>query len=146
MNKLAQWIYAYKLCRKYNILWMPVFRLSHAEFKMTYYKDYKKTECTVFINPFYQGFMDSFLHEVGHILRHRRMYYRAKSCAEYEQSVADTMKEEYIAWKFAKRVQKNRFDSTRARELFQTYWKRAKREYGCAQKATDVFHSYDRML
>jgi len=146
MNKLSQWIYAYKVCKKYDISLNPFHTLSHAAFEFSYWRNYKKSKSTIHINLFYHDFLQSFLHEVGHCLRHRRAYNKATSCENYEQSVSDTMKEEYIAWKFSKRTLKSNFNKTRARDMFKTYFKKACREYGCKQKAADVFYSFDRLI
>lgn len=136
MNKLSQWVYAYNICKKYNITLNPFFGLSHAEFNFRYGLKYKKSKSTILINPFYQDFLQSFLHEVGHCLRHRRVYNKANSVEIYEINVSDTMKEEYIAWKFSKRVLKDQFNKNNARNMFKTYFLRACEEYGCQQKSS----------
>lgn len=142
---IKDWLYAIAVCKKYKIWWNPFFKLTHAEFQMSYKRYWKEADCIVRINPFYKGFIDSFMHEVGHILWHRGNYMKAQSVHDYEESVADTLKDEFKAWQFSKLVLKQRFDSNRARWMFKTYFPRYAKEVGTL-KAVDRYYKYDRRI
>lgn len=112
---------------------------------------------TVIINPFYPKFIDSFMHEVGHLQRWDKIY---KKCIymynKHPRIVLDPtrnfnfhtnciLKEEYVAWKFSKRFLKARFDRKRAKDLYKTYFPSAVREWGIT-KATNLYYGYDKNI
>jgi len=67
MNKLAQWIYAYKVCSKYNLK----LRYSFCKGFGQYIWDDKIVSVDFFSN----NFMSIFLHEVGHHVQHQKVNY-----------------------------------------------------------------------
>lgn len=146
MNLIKDWLLAISVCRKYNISWNPFFGLKSAQCVYNFDTQRKK----VMVNPFYPKFIDSFMHEVGHLLRWDKLY---KACAggpmmkvsNFKDQTSCILKEEYIAWKFSKRFLKGRFDKNRAKERFKTYYKQSSREIG-ALKAVDRYYAYDRNI
>lgn len=142
---IKDWLYAIAVCRKYKIWWNPFFKLTHAEFQMSYKRLYKEAKCVIRINPLYKGFIDSFMHEVGHIVRHRSIYMKVNDVYDYECAVSDVLREEYKAWQFSKLALKNRFNKNRARRKFKTYFPRYAKEVGTL-KAVDRYYKYDRRI
>lgn len=142
---IKDWWYALKVCRKYGIRWDPFFGLAKAECWFAWWENYKKYKTTIKINPFYTGFLDSFMHEVGHHIRHRDCYMKASSIAEYEESVSDSLKEEFKAWRYSKLALRGRFNNDRARAMFSTYLPSYIDDKG-QDEAIRVFTSYDKRL
>ena len=143
---IKDWWYAYKVCKKYGIKWNPFHTNKYAMFRFSYYINCKMHKSTIKINPFYpKGFMDSFMHEVGHILRMRRQYSKAVSVADFEKSTSDTLYEEYSAWKFAKRTRRESFNKQRAVKFFQTYFPKQAEAVGSIV-AADQFYKMSRRI
>lgn len=67
MNKLAQWIYAYKVCRKYNLKLIPSLSKDFGEY------DFIKRKIAV--DFFSNKFLTILMHEVGHHVHDRRVRY-----------------------------------------------------------------------
>lgn len=145
MKIIKDWFYAIAVCRKYKIMWNPFFFDGSAEFNFVYYKQYKKWTGVVRIHPFYGGFLDSFLHEVGHCVSLRNAYMKAESIADFEYNTQDKLKEEYKAWEFSKLALKGRFNNHRARAMFSTYLPSIIDKHG-EEKAMVDFANYDRRL
>ena len=144
--RIKDWWYAYMVCRKYGIRWNPFHTLKYAQYTFSYYVNYKKDNSVIHINPFYsKGFMDSFMHEMGHILRMRRQYRKSASVSVFEESISDTLYEEYSAWKFAKRTRKESFNKKRAVSFFQTYFPLQARSVGSIV-AADQFYKMSRRI
>lgn len=142
---IKDWLYAISVCCKYRIWWNPFLFKGSAEFNFIYYKHYKKWRGTVRIHPFYKGFLDSFLHEVGHFISLRNAYKKARSIEEFEKNTQDQLKEEYKAWQFSKLVLKHKFNNKRARAMFSTYLPNAIDRQG-EEKAMKLFANYERRL
>lgn len=143
---IKDWWYAVKVCRKYGIKWNPFFTPTHAEFLFSYKLNYKQSQCTVKINPFYKkGFLDSFMHEIGHCLRFRREYQKTTNIKGFESAISDCLYEEYSAWKFAKRTRKHSFNNKRAASFFQTYFPVQAKAVGSIV-AADQFYKMSRSI
>lgn len=143
---IKDWWYAIKVCRKYGIKWNPFHTGRYACFNFSYYILYRKSKCVISINPFYKkGFLDSFMHEVGHCLRMRREYRKAKNVEEFEDAISDCFYEEYSAWKFAKRTRKSSFNKKRAVSFFQTYFPTQAKAVGSIV-AADQFYKMSRSI
>ena len=145
MKIIRDWFYAIAVCRKYKIMWNPLFFKDSAEFHFTYYKNYKKWRGVVRIQPFYRGFLDSFLHEVGNCVSLRNAYMKADSILEFQYNTQDKLKEEYKAWQFSKLALKGRFNNRRARAMFSTYLPGIIDKQG-EEQAMMAFANYDRRL
>lgn len=146
MNILKDWIYALKVCKKYNITWNPFHNLNSAECSYNFDKRSK----TVMMSPFYPKFIDSFMHEVGHLLRWDKIWERCITSStrpldSFNLRTDCILKEEYEAWKFSKRSLKSRFDKDRARLFFSSYYKCRAKEIG-SLRALDVYYSFDRKI
>lgn len=144
--RIKDWWYAYMVCRKYGIRWNPFHTRKYAEYTFIYYVTCKKSKSTIRINPFYRnGFMDSFMHEVGHLLRMRRQYHNAVNIDAFEEAISDELCEEYSAWKFAKRTRKESFNKKRAVSFFQTYFPSQAKVVGSIV-AADQFYKMSRSI
>lgn len=55
VKRLFEWIYAIRVCFKYKLMWIPRGRGS-----------YDFLEKVVYVSPFIDNFISTFLHEVGH--------------------------------------------------------------------------------
>ena len=146
MNIIKDWIFAIKVCKKYGIKWNPFKKHDCAEFEFTYWYEYKKYESVIKISPFYPKFIDSFMHEVGHCLYHRKLYMKSENHKEYEANANYfKLKDEYLAWRFAKLVLKQRFDKNRARNMFKTYFPSQAKKHGSLITA-DKYADFDYRL
>lgn len=67
MNKLAQWIYAYKVCKKYNLKLYPSLTKDFGE--------YDFIERRITVDFFSKKFLTILMHEVGHHVHDRRVKY-----------------------------------------------------------------------
>lgn len=147
MNLLKDWLLAVRVCCKYNIKWNPFHNMKGAECVYSFNDHSKK----VHINPFYPKFIDSFMHEVGHLRRWDKIYKRciknhSKDPVESFRLRTDCiLKEEYIAWKYSKRFLKDRFDKKRAKLFFKSYYRRAAKEL-TTLVATDRYYAFDRNI
>lgn len=143
---IKDWWYAYKVCKKYKITWNPFHTRKYAQFSFSYYIACKRSSSVIRINPFYpKGFMDSFMHEVGHVLRMRRQYRKAVNVGAFEEAVSDKLYEEYSAWKFAKRTRQDAFNKKRAVSFFQTYFPLQAKAVGSIV-AADQFYRMSRSI
>lgn len=154
---INDWILAFRVCKKYGIKWSIFHNMKSAEASFSF----NGQEKIVFINPFYKGFIDSFMHEVGHLVRWDRIYRESveinkkdrkerkitllNPVANFKLKTSCILKEEYMAWKFSKRFLKNRFDKKRAKNFFKTYYTQSIKEIGI-QKATDAYYAYDKNI
>lgn len=147
MKLIKDWLLALSVCRKYNIKWNPFHWMKGAECVYSF-NDYSKK---ILINPFYPKFIDSFMHEVGHLRRWDGIYKRcvknhSKGPVESFHLRTDCiLKEEYIAWKYSKRFLKERFDEKRAKLFFKSYYRRAVKETSMVV-ATDRYYAFDRNI
>jgi hypothetical protein len=69
---IKDWWYAYKVCRKYGIQWNPFRGTDNASFSVRWDGDRVLTEKKIHMSPFYPHFLETFMHEVGHILLYKR--------------------------------------------------------------------------
>lgn len=147
MGRVRDWIACYSISRKYGIIWNPFVSLKRGEFEQIYSLDFnnKNSTYTIRVNPFYPNFKSTFLHEVGHCLRYKRAYMKATTEKEFDDAVDDILKEEWIAWKYTKRVMKGSFNSRWAKDCFKSYFPGYIKSQGI-EKATRVFHKYDKYL
>lgn len=147
MRLLKDWLLALSACRKYNIQWIPFHWMKGAECVYSFDDCNKK----ILINPFYPKFIDSFMHEVGHLRRwdkiyNRCVYFNPKDPVDSFRLRTDCiLKEEYIAWKYSKRFLKERFDKKRAKLFFKSYYRRAVKETSMVV-ATDRYYAFDRNI
>lgn len=147
MKLIKDWLLALSVCRKYNIRWNPLHRMKSAA--CVYSTDgYSKK---ILINPFYPKFINSFMHEVGHLRRWDKIY---KCCVSFNpKNPIDSfhlrtgciLKEEYLAWKYSKRFLKGRFDKKRAKLFFKSYYQRAVKETSTSI-ATDRYYAFDKNI
>lgn len=143
VQMVKDWIFAYKVCKKYGVVWNPFKNFKNAEFEFTYWREFRKYKCVVRINPLYPTFIDSFLHEIGHCIYHRNIYMTSNNSEDYEVAVdSDKMKDEYLAWRFAKLVLKQRFNKNRARSMFKTYFPSEAKKHGSLVVA-DKYAAFD---
>lgn len=147
MKLLKDWLLALIICRKYNIKWNPFHWMKGAECVYSF-DDYSKK---ILINPFYPKFIDSFMHEVGHLRRWDKIYKRCVSfnpkdpVDSFHLRTDCILKEEYIAWKYSKRFLKERFDKKRAKLFFKSYYRRAVKETSMVV-ATNRYYAFDRNI
>lgn len=146
MKLLKDWLLALNVCRKYNIKWNPFHSLRNAE--CVYNFDFEKMQ--VMINPFYPKFIDSFMHEVGHLRRWDRIYKKTFGGSNtrrmlFNNQTGCILKEEYMAWKYSKRFLKERFDKKRAKLFFKSYYRRAAKETS-STLATDRYYAFDKNI
>ncbi len=142
---LKDWWYAFKVCRKYGISWNPFFKRTHGEYVFSYNMESRWNRCRINLNPFYENFMDTFLHEVGHCLLTRKMFKYSYTELDFALDKSEYFQEEYDAWKFAKRVLKKRFNSSWAQQCFKTYFKSYAKQVGSV-RAADKYYELDRKL
>lgn len=146
MQLVKDWWYAYKVCRKKNIRWNPFWFKNYACNWFEYSNGPSKNcKSTININPFYNNFKEVFLHEVGHSIYNVKAYNKAKNIREYEENTDDFLKEEYLCWRFAKKVMKAGFNKKYAQNCFMTYFPRYSKKMGCVQ-ATDIYYKYDKSI
>lgn len=134
MNKLSQWIYAYNVCKKYNIKWNPFRDLSNASYEVRW-DDSGITKRTIHMSPFYPNFKETFLHEVGHITLYKRgrlskiyneaefqrKYFEAESIWLGGKLLLPTLKEESLASRFARKAMRGKADVDYLLKAFKTY-------------------------
>lgn len=144
ISRIRDWIYAIKICRKYGIIWNPFKNHSNAQHKFIYWHDdYKRYKSVIRISPFYPGFIDSFIHEVGHHIYNSNLYNNSRNYQEYEShSESFKLKEEYLCWRFAKLVLRKKFYKDRARGMFKTYFPSEAKRYGSLE-TVDKYAKYD---
>jgi len=143
--KILDWWYAICVCKKYGIKWNPFFKMTRAEYCFSY--GLFGVTSKIHMNPFYEGGLDSFMHEVGHCLWYKKLWASSKSIEDFEQKSDSTciLEKEYIAWRFAKLARRGRFNHKRAQRMFGTYFKSKAREVGAIQ-AADSYYQYDQRL
>lgn len=143
---IKDWWYAIKVCRKYKVTWNPFFHRKYAMYKI-WYNDSGISENRIYINPFYTGFLDSFMHEVGHLVWYRKTAKKSKTVEEFESTIENTddLDSEFIAWRYAKLARKKSFNSKRARWMFSTYFPKFAKQVGAVQ-AADKYYRYDRRI
>ena len=78
MNK---WVYAYLICKKYNIKWNPFVSLDCGSYQCNCLN---KT-ATISVNPFYKDFLNTFMHEVGYI----RFWFNGVTLKSYDTELSD---------------------------------------------------------
>jgi len=145
---VKDWWYAYKVCKKYNIRWIPFYGLSYAEFKGSLIRFDGRVEMfnlRVYVNPFYPKFLDVFMHEVGHCVWYDRQAKKANG--SYLKAVSlmdrDSLHKEYVAWRYAKLARRGKLHKENAEEAFKTYFPPALAEIGL-QSAVDSYYTYSR--
>lgn len=69
---IKDWWYAIKVCRKYKIKWNPFRKLDNASYWVRWNKNRVLTEKKIHMSPFYPQFLETFMHEVGHIVLYKR--------------------------------------------------------------------------
>jgi hypothetical protein len=146
MNLIKDWLLALSICHKYNIKWNPFHNMKNAECGY----NFGSRKMVVEINPFYPKFIDSFMHEVGHLRRWDKIYQNTEGGEFtkrmlFEDQTNCILKEEYMAWKYSKRFLKERFDKKRAKLFFKSYYSRSAKEV-TAMVATDRYYAFDRNI
>lgn len=147
MKLIKDWMLALRVCKKYGIKWNPFKNMKGAECVYSFDNYSKK----VLINPFYPKFIDSFMHEVGHLRRWDKIYKRCitnRSLDPVESFHLCTdciLKEEYMAWKYSKRFLKESFDKKRAKLYFKSYYRRAAKEL-TPQVAAERYYAFDKNI
>lgn len=146
IKRIGEWRYALKVCKKYGAKWDIFCNMSCARYTIGWNR-WGICKQVISINPFYEGFLDSFLHEVGHLAWYKRIYNQSDSIQIFEQKMEekDILYIEYVAWRFAKLCRKNQFNKKRARWMFSTYFRSFAKEVGAVQ-AADVYYGYDRRI
>ena len=139
MKLIKDWYTALVICKKYNIKWNPFHNLKNAE--CIY--NFGSRKMVVEMSPFYPKFIDSFVHEVGHLRRWDKIY--TGDVKEFTTKTDCILKEEYIAWKYSKRFLKERFDKKRAKLFFKSYYCRAVKETSMVV-ATDRYYAFDKNI
>lgn len=66
MKLIKDWFYAFKVCKKYNLIWNPYVKIG--------YGAYDWDSRSVEVNPFSKDFITIFMHEIGHHVHHRRVH------------------------------------------------------------------------
>lgn len=66
MKILKDWMYAIKVCKKYNLVWNPYVKLG--------YGAYDWDSRSVHVNPFSKNFISIMMHEVGHHVHNVRVH------------------------------------------------------------------------
>ena len=130
MTKINDWIYAWKVCKKYGIKWNPFYNLGNAHFTCTV----KGENAIIKINPFYRNFKGTFMHEVGHVLfwrkRGQRFYYCIEICGQeamYKRlecrgrSFIGLLEEEALASRFSAKAVKTKGNKDYLIKAFYTY-------------------------
>ena len=69
---IKDWWYAYKVCRKYKIKWNPFRGTDNASFSVRWDGQRVLTDKEIHMSPFYPNFLETFMHEVGHIVLYKR--------------------------------------------------------------------------
>lgn len=131
---IKDWIYAYKVCKKYKIKWNIFRNLDNASFSITD-RNSTKEKAVIWMNPFYPKFRQTFLHEVGHIVFWRsgitpRVYALSnKLCLKMEaesvwldgKRLIPRLIEETRASRFARKAMRGKADIEDLTEAFKTY-------------------------
>lgn len=136
MRLLGEWWYAVKVCFKYKILWNPFRDLSNASFYCKYNNEGEVSHKIVNISPFYPNFIDTFMHEVGHLTLYKRgtaqkvhalaranMIYETETIWYNGKILLATLVEESLASRFARKALKSKADTKYLVRAFQTYSK-----------------------
>ena len=132
---IKDWWYAINVCRKYGILWNPFRNRRNASFFVRWDRNGKILEKKIQINPFRKEFKTTFLHEVGHIFlytsgivnkiyhkedRYRRLFER-ESLWHGGRLLSGLLKEESLAFRFARKAMKGKANIPYLVRSFQTY-------------------------
>jgi len=146
MKLINDWLMAIAICKKYNIKWNPFHHLNNAECLYRFGRGIS----VVIINPFYPKFIDSFVHEIGHLRRWEKIHQATLGTDDtrrlmFDQNTSCILKEEYMAWKYSKRFLKSRFDKTRAKNMFRTYYNSSAKQV-TPLVATDRYYVFDRNI
>lgn len=132
--KIKDWWYAYKVCRKYGIKWNPFRILDNASFSVRWDNNRVLTEKNVHMSPFYPNFLETFMHEVGHILLYKRgtaidLFLDGKKriktgddeITHKGRHFLNLLVEESLASRFARKALKDRCDTKDLVTAFNTY-------------------------
>ena len=104
MNKLSQWIYAYKVCNKYGLKLIPSWCRGYGEY------DFFKQ--SVEVDFFSSHFLSIFLHEIGHHVHDRRVGYKTflykprleQTFTQHGRDVISIMEAEAFASRFSRKT------------------------------------------
>jgi hypothetical protein len=131
---IKDWWYAIKVCRKYKITWNPFRKLDNASYGVWWDGDGKITRTVIHMSPFFPKFIETFMHEVGHITLYKRgtaqkLYMAAKSNLKYEKEsiwfggklLLPLLVEESLASRFSRKSLKGKADVRDLTRAFQTY-------------------------
>lgn len=143
-TRIKEWWYAILVCRKYKAKLNPFRKCSQGAQFQIWYTDYGISKRIISINPFYKGFLDSFMHEVGHLVWYDKLASKSKTIEIFEELVDNTniLEKEFVAWRYAKLARKGKFDKQRSRKMFSTYFKVYAKDVGGVQ-AANVYSSFD---
>ena len=72
LSRIKDWCYAVAVCKKYGIKWNPFRKLDNASFCVQWDDNRILTEKKIHMSPFYPHFLETFMHEVGHIVLYKR--------------------------------------------------------------------------
>lgn len=131
---IKDWWYAIKVCRKYRIVWNPFRDLSNASFRVWWDDDKKLTKKVIHMSPFFPNFLETFMHEVGHITLYKRgTYHKLQRAATANlkrehasiwlngKLLLPLLVEESLASRYARKALKGRADFEDLVKAFQTY-------------------------
>lgn len=132
---IKDWWYAIKVCKKYGIRWNPFRSFENASFWARWDDSGKIVESKIHMNPFYPHFLETFMHEVGHLTLHRRgvidkIYDDAEvNCIESgtqpmrlgSRLLLPLLVEESLASRFSRKALKGRADTNYLVKCFQSY-------------------------
>ena len=134
IQRLKEWIYAIRVCKKYGIKWNPFRGLDNASFSVSWDTNQKLTVKKIHMSLFYPYFLQTFMHEVGHIVLYKqgkaiRLYLEGKKRIneDFDAIVFDgkcflnTLTEESLASRFSRKALRGKVDTKELVESFNTY-------------------------
>ena len=106
MNKIEEWIYALKVCKKYGLKFKPSFEKGYGQ--------YDFIEGSVSVDVLNKDFMTIFLHEVGHHVHdksvdYKNFLYKQRLTVNFRhdgRDVISCMEAESFASRFARKTKK----------------------------------------
>lgn len=127
MNKIGEWIYALKVCKKYNIIPLP-FRFGHRATHINIEWSNKKTTNCVWMSPFNRNFLSVFMHEIGQEV-YRKNGFKKKGLKTFDKlslyksgvPLLDVIKEEAFATRYSRKSLKDSFEDKIMLKYFHTY-------------------------
>lgn len=126
--KVLDWFYAIRVCIKYKIIWNPFCKLDCGTY--AWYK--WENIFVVSANPFYEYFLETFMHEIGHHIAKRNGF--VQRYEDYKKSVPKKdwvllrdnpymilLEEEAFASRFSRKTIGSRCNTKYLLECFYTY-------------------------